>query len=62
MAVVDEPTPGELTSVLDDHVRRAYVESHDLLQPLGQELIQLTDIDRAGAFIKVLYDGHIESN
>ena len=62
MAVVDEPTPGELTGILDDHVRRAYVESHDLLQPLGQELIQLTDIDRTGAFFKVLYNGHIESN
>lgn len=60
--MADEPTPGELTGVLNDHVRRAHVESHDLLQPLGQELIQLTDIDRTGAFIKVLYDGHIESN
>jgi hypothetical protein len=46
--VDDEPAPGELAGVLDDRVRRADIDAHDLLELVRKRAVELADVDLGG--------------
>jgi hypothetical protein len=61
VAVVEQPVLRELARILDHGVGRPDVETHDLLEPAGEQTVQLSDVTDADGW-RCFYEDHIQSN